>query len=419
MRRSIWTLKRGSPLLFLLALLVQIMPARAQVGSERWASVVIDARTGDLLSAAQADEPRYPASLTKMMTIYMLFEALRDRRVSLTQLVPVSHHAASMMPSKLGLLPSTQITVEQALLGLVTKSANDAASALGELMGGGDEDRFAQMMTMRARALGMSHTTFRNASGLPDPDQITTARDLSVLARHLIQDYPVEYRYFSTPSFVFHGRLIPNHDRMLQTYPGADGLKTGYTDASGCNLVTSAVRGDVRLIGVIMGAVNGVERDSNMAAQLDSGFERLGVPIGPSEMPHTRYPALVAAASQATLPPSTIAPPRRAASRYAESRGGRFHPVREEIRIRPARDDVRLRPGRSELPLPPSRGDVRIRTTRAELAAAPPAQAHGRHLVEAAGRSRSHEESAPAHAGSRPGGRSTSATSWNGSHTRG
>ncbi len=161
----------------------------AQVGSARYASLVMDAGSGQILSAANADEPRYPASLTKMMTIYMLFEALRDRRVSLDELVPVSPHAAAMSPSKLGLLPGTTITVEQALLGLVTKSANDAAAALGELLGG-DEERFAQMMTLRARALGMSRTTFRNASGWPDPDQVTTARDLALLARHLIQDYP-------------------------------------------------------------------------------------------------------------------------------------------------------------------------------------------------------------------------------------
>ena len=249
-------LRGGLPLAVLIAALVLGRPAQAQVGSERYASFVIDAGSGDILEAASADEPRYPASLTKMMTIYMLFEALRDRRVTLDQPVPVSPHAASMSPSKLGLVPGTYITVEQALLGLVTKSANDAAAALGELLGG-DEERFAQMMTMRARALGMSRTTFRNASGWPDPDQVTTARDLALLARHLIQDYPAEYRYFSVPYFTFHGRYIPNHDRMLQTYPGADGLKTGYIDASGCNLVTSAVRGNVRLIGVVMGAING------------------------------------------------------------------------------------------------------------------------------------------------------------------
>jgi D-alanyl-D-alanine carboxypeptidase len=222
-----------------------------------------------------------------------------------------------MSPSKLGLLPGTSITVEQALLGLVTKSANDAAAALGELIGG-DEERFAQMMTLRARALGMSHTTFRNASGLPDLDQITTARDLALLARHLIQDYPVEYHYFSVPSFVFHGRTIPNHDRMLQTYPGADGLKTGYIDASGCNLVTSAVRGDVRLVGVVLGASNGAERDTHMANLLDAGFDRMGVPISRGE-PRTRMPALIAAASAATLPPALLRGPRSIARQHRAS----------------------------------------------------------------------------------------------------
>ena len=292
---------RGLPCLAMLAWAAQPRPATAQIGSARYASLVMDAASGQVLSAANADEPRYPASLTKMMTIYMLFEALRDRRVTLDELVPVSQHAAAMSPSKLGLLPGTAITVEQALLGLVTKSANDAAAALGEMLGG-DEERFAQMMTLRARALGMTHTTFRNASGWPDPDQITTARDLALLARHLIQDYPREYHYFSVPSFVFHGRVIPNHDRMLQTYPGADGLKTGYIDASGCNLVTSAVRGDVRMIGVVMGASNGYERDMHMASLLDGGFERMGVPVSRGEPARSRVPTLVAAASAATLP---------------------------------------------------------------------------------------------------------------------
>ncbi len=241
-----------------------------------------------------------------------------------------------MLPSKLGLLPGTTITVEQALLGLVTKSANDAAAALGELMAG-DEDRFAQLMTMRARALGMTHTTFRNASGWPDPDQVTTARDLALLARHLIQDYPSEYRYFSVPSFVFHGRVIPNHDRMLQTYPGADGLKTGYIDASGCNLVTSAVRGDVRLIGVVMGASNGGERDSHMAALLDAGFDRMGVPIARAE-PRFRLPALIASASAATLPPSSLHQPWRVAPQRVSLRAAEARPSGPSRAMRAARD---------------------------------------------------------------------------------
>lgn len=345
MKRAVKWLKRGSPLLFLFALFIPVA-ANAQIGSDRYASITIDARTGDVLSAANADEPRYPASLAKMMTIYMLFEALRDRRVSLNQLVPVSAHSAAMMPSKLGLVPGTAITVEQALLGLVTKSANDAAAALGELLGG-DEDRFAQMMTMRARALGMSRTTFRNASGWPDPNQLTTARDLSILARHLVLDYPVEYRYFSTPSFVFHGRVIPNHDRMLQSYPGADGMKTGYTEASGCNLVTSAVRGDVRLIGVVMGASNGSERDIHMASLLDAGFDRLGVPVAPYEGPRVRYPAMVAAASAATMAPYEYQQSRKAVSHLGSSHKVRGHRVAEPRHAaapaRPMRQNVNSR----------------------------------------------------------------------------
>ena len=182
-----------------------------------------------------------------------------------------------MEPSKLGLMPGTRLTVEEAILGLVTKSANDAAAALGELLGG-SEDRFAQMMTLRARALGMSHTTFTNASGLPDPDQWTTARDLAILARHLLTDFPGFYPYFSTPSFTFQRRVIFNHDRMLQSYPGADGMKTGYTEASGHNLVTSAVHSGVRLIGVVLGASSNPERDAHMAALLNQGFDQLDVP---------------------------------------------------------------------------------------------------------------------------------------------
>ena len=270
--------RRAAGLAVLLAMLAWSPVAWAQIGSDRYSSIVIEARGGNVLSAANPDAPRYPASLTKMMTLYMVFEALRDRRIGLDELVPVSLHAASMSPTKLGLLPATRITVEEAILGLVTRSANDAAAALGEMLGG-DEDRFGQAMTLRARALGMTQSTFRNASGLPDPEQISTARDLAMLARRLITDFPNEYRYFSTPSFVFHGQTIFNHDMMLQRYPGADGLKTGYTIAAGHNLATSAVRGDVRLIAVVLGAASNPERDAHMMALLDQGFERMDVPV--------------------------------------------------------------------------------------------------------------------------------------------
>ena len=251
--------------------------AHAQVGSARYSSIVVDASSGDVLEAVNADQPRRPASLTKLMTLYLTFEALRDRRITMDQAVPVSPHAAAMEPSKLGLLPGSRLTVEQAILGLVTKSANDAAAALAELLGG-SEARFGQMMTLRARALGMTHSQFLNASGLPNSQQWSSARDMAVLARHLIHDFPGYYRYFATPSFAWHRRIIPNHDNMLRIYPGTDGMKTGYTEAAGHNLVTSAVRGGVRLVGVVLGAGSNGERDIHMASLLNHGFEQMDVP---------------------------------------------------------------------------------------------------------------------------------------------
>ncbi len=282
----------------LFAVALAAAPAHAQIGSERYSSIVIEAATGNVLFTASADERRHPASLTKMMTLYMVFEALRDRRITLNQPVRISAHAASQSPTKLGLVPGARITVEEAILGLVTKSANDAAAAIGEMLGGG-ENRFAQMMTLRARALGMTRTTFRNASGLPDPEQVTTARDMSLLGRRLIQDFPVEYRYFATPSFRFRGRVFFNHDRMLESYPGTDGIKTGYIDASGYNLVSSAVRGNVRLIGVVMGASRAGERDHHMIGLLDQGFSRLDVPLAPRAAPPPRIAGLMASAGAA------------------------------------------------------------------------------------------------------------------------
>jgi D-alanyl-D-alanine carboxypeptidase len=284
--------------------MVTAAPAHAQIGSARYSSIVVDANSGEVLEEVNADEPRHPASLTKMMTLYMAFEALRDRRITLDQAVPVSPHAASMEPTKLGLLPGSRLTVEQAILGMVTKSANDAASALGESLGG-SEDRFAQMMTLRARALGMGRTTFMNASGLPNPDQWTTARDLAILSRRLINDFPGYYRYFSTPSFAWHRQIIFNHDNMLRTYPGADGLKTGYTDASGHNLVTSALRGGVRLVGVVLGAGSNGERDIHMASLLDHGFEQMDVPAfrKPVQMASRLTLISSARAAEVTRPP--------------------------------------------------------------------------------------------------------------------
>ncbi|SDB07817.1 D-alanyl-D-alanine carboxypeptidase family protein [Belnapia rosea] len=294
-------------------------PARAQIGSERYAAIVTDARSGNVLIAASPDEQRYPASLTKMMTVYMAFEALREGRISLDSPIRVSGHSASMSPSRLGLTSGMTLTVEEAILALVTKSANDAASALGEYLGGGSEDRFAQMMTMKARALGMTRTTFRNASGLPDLDQVTTARDMALLGRRLMQDYPERFSFFSTPHFVFRGRTHWNHNRLLQEYDGADGIKTGYVNDSGFNLVASAQRDGVRLVAAVFGGASGRERDRHMMALLDQGFGQMGVAVAARRsMPSFMAAAQAAPMRQTRLPGrhmlvSTQAAPLRAA----------------------------------------------------------------------------------------------------------
>ena len=266
------TVARGI-VLSLFALLPCLAPAWGQVGSARYSAITVEAGTGRVIAGANPDELRFPASLTKLMTLYMTFEALRDRRVQLAQYVPVSEWAASQPPSRLGLQPGEALTVEQAILGLVTRSANDVAAALGETLGG-TEERFAQMMTLRAQGLGMNRSNFRNASGLPDTGQWSTARDLATLGRRLVIDFPQYYGYFAAPAFVWRNRVIPNHDNLLRTYPGADGMKTGFTNYSGHNLVTSAVRGNVRLIGVVLGASSSAERDQHMTMLLDDGFSQ-------------------------------------------------------------------------------------------------------------------------------------------------
>jgi len=265
--------------------------AEAQIGSARYSAIVVEARTGTILIDAGADEPRFPASLTKMMTIYMLFEALRDGRTQLNSRVVMSEEAASRPPSKLGIPPGGGLTVEQAILALVTKSANDVAAAVGEHLGG-SEERFAQMMTMRARSLGMTQTRFRNASGLPDWEQVTTARDMATLGRRLFTDFPNRYHYFGTVHFAWGRAQIRNHNRMLGDYDGADGIKTGFINASGFNIVTSAQRDGVRLVGATFGGSSWVERDRHMGALLDQGFARMGVaPRAPSSVMAAAAPA--------------------------------------------------------------------------------------------------------------------------------
>ena len=232
------------------------------------AAIVIDAKTDKVLYSSNADAPRHPASLTKMMTLYLLFEAIGKGKTSLDASIPVSAHASAQSPSKLGLLPGQTISVRDAILAIVTRSANDVAVAIAEYVGG-SEKSFCALMTQRAHQMGMKNTTFVNASGLPDNDQITTARDLATLALALREHYPEYYSYFSTPSFVWQGRRITNHDRLLGHVAGVNGIKTGYTRASGFNLATSVDRDNRMIVGVVIGGETGRERDRRMATLVE------------------------------------------------------------------------------------------------------------------------------------------------------
>lgn len=220
--------------------------------SPRYAAIVLDARTGRMLYSSRADAPRYPASLTKMMTVYMLFAALQDGTISDDTPIPVSQNAASSRPMKLNLEAGASIDVDAAIKALCVKSANDVATAVAEFLGG-TEQQFAAMMTERARQIGMRDTTFRNASGLPDPGQVTTARDIALLGMALRARYPARYYYFSLPGIAFNGETIEARNSMLKRVPGADGIKTGFTTQSGYNLASSVIDDGRSIVAVVMG----------------------------------------------------------------------------------------------------------------------------------------------------------------------
>ena len=265
--------------LVVLAVAVAMQPAEAakkkkraqQPAAERYASLVIDASTGKILQQTNADERRYPASLTKMMTLYMTFSALERGQLSLNQKMYVSALAASQSPSKLGVRAGDKLRVEDAILGLVTESANDASVVLAETLGG-SEPRFAVMMTDTAHKLGMTNTVFKNANGLPNKQQYTTARDMAKLGLALLRHYPQYYPYFSTSGFSYEGDYHRNHNRLMARYDGMDGIKTGFINASGFNLVASASRNGRRLVGVVFGGQSAATRDKQMAALLDAAF---------------------------------------------------------------------------------------------------------------------------------------------------
>jgi len=238
-----------------------------------YAALVMDHNTGQVLHEVDPDGPRHPASLTKIMTLYLLFEQLENGNLKLETPLPVSPHAAVQAPTKLHLKPGQTIAVEDAIKGLVTKSANDAAAVVAEAIGGTEEE-FALRMTRKARALGMSATTYVNASGLPADEQITTARDQIALGRAIQMRFPQYYAYFATPFFTYHGMAMKNHNSLLRTVDGVDGIKTGYTEASGYNLIASVRRNSRQLVCVVLGGTSNAMRDARMRQLIEANISQ-------------------------------------------------------------------------------------------------------------------------------------------------
>ncbi len=247
------------------------------------ASYIVDADSGKVLESENPDAPRYPASLTKMMTLYLTFDALKHGTMSLNQTIPVSEHAACQPQTNIALQPGERIAVKDAVLSIVIRSANDSAVALGEAMGG-SESGFAEKMTAKARSLGMKHTVFRNASGLPDPGQHTTAHDMAILGMALRRNFPQYFPVFKTESFSYHGLTYVTHNHVMTRYDGVDGIKTGYIRASGFNLVTSVARDGRHLVAVVMGGPTSRARDDKMIALLDQTFTQLASSTAPGDL---------------------------------------------------------------------------------------------------------------------------------------
>lgn len=267
-------LSASLPLAWVLLAALTILALAPLPAHAKYASLVMDAATGEVLHESNADTRNYPASLTKMMTLYLLFEAIDNGRVRINDSIVMSKHAAGQAPSKLGVAPGKSFPVETAIRALAIKSANDVAAAVAERLGG-TESQFALLMTEKARTLGMSNTTFRNASGLPHKGQMSTARDMAILARALLKHFPHHYHYFAEERFSFNGQTHLTHNKLLTHYEGMDGIKTGYIRASGFNLVASVKRGERRLIGVVFGANDPNSRNRQMAQLLDQGWNKL------------------------------------------------------------------------------------------------------------------------------------------------
>ena len=237
-----------------------------------YSSIVVDANSGAVLQATNADSPRHPASLTKVMTLYLLFERLEAGKIKMSTVMQVSAHAAAQAPSKLGLKPGQTIDVETAIRAIVTKSANDVAVVVAEALDGSEEN-FARQMTAKARALGMMHTVYRDASGLPNDEQITTARDMTILGRAIQDRFPKYYHYFATRTFAYHGKEMRNHNHLLGRVPGVDGMKTGYIHDSGFNIIVSMRRGPRHILAVVFGGRTASARDARVISLIDNNID--------------------------------------------------------------------------------------------------------------------------------------------------
>ncbi|MGB1547154.1 MAG: D-alanyl-D-alanine carboxypeptidase family protein [Alphaproteobacteria bacterium] len=268
------TLQRLCAFAILLGLALGAFPAQAPAAET--AAIVVDMESGAILYGDAIDRTTQPASLAKMMTLYLTFEALKEKRLHPETRLKASAHAARQRPSRLGLRRGDTINVHESILALVTKSANDASVVLAEALAG-SEVRFAERMTEKAKTLGMENTQFRNASGLPNKKQLSTARDLALLAGALFRDFQEYAPYFRAETFHFKGRTYQNHNDFLKNYPGADGIKTGYVRASGYNLAASVKRDGKRLIGIVLGENSAKARERRMQSLFDRAFRTAAI----------------------------------------------------------------------------------------------------------------------------------------------
>jgi D-alanyl-D-alanine carboxypeptidase len=307
------TALRGTFAIAIAALALILTAVAPRIAEAKYAAIVVDAGTGVVRHESHADDRNSPASLTKLMTLYLLFEAIENKKLSWNTPLTTSRHAANQSPTHLALSPGETISVKDATLALIIHSANDVAVVVAEALGG-TEDKFALMMTAKARKIGMTRTTFRNASGLPHSGQFSTARDMAILAQAMMDRFPQYYPMFSESSFVYKGRTYKSHNRVTLNYAGADGLKTGYTHASGFNLVTSAKRDGHRLIGVVFGGNTAAARDQQMTRLLDNAFASIrggGTVIARNNLPSTKSKSKAKARVQNASVRTEVKPTRK------------------------------------------------------------------------------------------------------------